>query len=192
MNNDGTGINPSVTIPIAERIIDWIKDKYTPERLIDIGTGLGHLVTVAHSKGIYSLGVEGSQQLVNQSGNTRVQCHDIRKPVLIGPWDITTSFEFIEHVPREDLEKVFFSLSCLSPIHICTIHINPPEHMEHQTIQSREEWLTWFTERKIKATVLLDFPITEWTCSVPFELNLTQYVEYYLLSTSNKQSSTVS
>jgi len=91
-------------------------------------------------------------------------------------FDLTTSFEVIEHVPRNDLKAFFDTIKKHSDIHVCSIHTSLPEHYEHQTIMSRESWQQYFNDNNIKYKYIDNFPVSHWKCSAFFELNLTEYV----------------
>lgn len=180
MNNDGSGFNPSVNESNNLALSTWLIEKYQPQTVMDLGTGLGYLVRSLLDYGIDAYGVEGCQELqsktsLNSENKHRITYSDLR--FITSPKvSLTTSFEVIEHIPRADLKDFFDTVKLLSDIHVCSIHTMPPEHKEHQTIMSRSEWEAYFDKNGIGHKYLDDFPITYWKCSAFFELDMRGYV----------------
>jgi SAM-dependent methyltransferase len=70
-------------------------------RLLDIGAGIGILVEEASKLGFEAEGIEPSRWLCERAQNSghRVYCGVFPHPQAIGPYDVVTLVDVIEHVP---------------------------------------------------------------------------------------------
>lgn len=163
---DGTGINPSVTEEIAEKLLNYILSKEGKKSIIDLGTGVGNLVKVGKSKDIDILGVEGSSipKVVQV-----IECNffdlDIPKR------DISTSFEVIEHIEECNQDRFWNLVKKISNVHYCSIHVGRPYPGDgHVFIRDRFWWENYFTYKGISFKYLDDFPINTWALSLFYRL----------------------
>lgn len=90
-----------------------------PRRMLDCGSGEGHLVAAAMERGLEAEGIEISGQALDRSRATkpdlRIHSHSVEErpwPVPDERFDLVTSFEVIEHLvrPRELLLGAFGAL----------------------------------------------------------------------------------
>jgi hypothetical protein len=213
---DASGWMPSVNEEIANRILKYVK-KLLPEKKelihLDCGTGLGYLPKVMNSEpGFLSFGIEGSAYLTEPttySGkptglheplgphNGMVApkekilitdlCKEITDVRLKKAFDLTTSFEVIEHVDRRDQMTFWKNMTYLSDYHLCGIHIANEEHDQHCTINPPEVWDHIFTELGMDWKRLNDFPTPEWDCSVFYLLKLPESLPNKRLSFGSPQ-----
>jgi len=182
---DGTGILASVTDTIGQRIANFIYNKFNiadkkDETLIlDVGCGQGFLVkNLNNLPNITAYGFEGSSDLLPHFKSDNICVFDLSNdlpPELEKTFEITTSFEMLEHIPMEGQKKVWDNLRFLSKYHFCSIHKCPPSHELHPTILSNEEWREFFKTQKIE--VIEEIPqsvwnseCAEWECSFYFIL----------------------
>lgn len=191
---DGSGWHPSVTPEVAKKIVAYAKTFFDgPFLHLDIGTGLGYLPIEFRKSGIESYAVEGAADLLTpktdydpvtgihepmgphpgtQLDRNYLLLADFSKK-LVGNeklkklFDLSTSFEVIEHVHRKDQRQFWENLCETSKNHLCAIHVKNEEHELHCTIASPEVWEKNFDALGIRWKRLEDFPLrTEWDCSV--------------------------
>ena len=169
---DGTGIMASVTDEIGGRISNFIyknfiyknfnKDKET--LLLDVGCGQGFLIkNMNNLPNVSAYGFEGSIDLLPYFKSDNICIFDLGGDMpneLYKAFDITTSFEMIEHVPMKYQKKVWDNLKYLSDYHICSIHKCPPSHDIHPTILTNSEWRKFFSDNNIE--IIEEIPQTTW------------------------------
>lgn len=197
---DGSGWTPSVDEKVATTLRPYLHSFFEDAKVVrhlDCGTGLGYLPKTLHGNGFESYGVEGAIYLATPSDTyvspqglhdalgphqgmvadkTRILITDLCKPIsdprLKKAFDLTTSFEVIEHVHRDDQLNFWKNLTYLSNYHICAIHVSNEEHDHHCTINEPKEWERIFDDLGIKWKRLDDFPIKNWDCSAFYHLTL--------------------
>lgn len=197
---DGSGWTPSVDETVANKLLPYLHGFFESTKIVthlDCGTGLGYLPKILHGNGFESYGVEGAVYLANPSDTyiapqglhdalgphrgmivdkNRVLitdlCKTISDPRLKKAFDLTTSFEVIEHVHRDDQLIFWKNLAYLSNYHICAIHVSNEEHDHHCTINEPKEWERIFDDLGIKWKRLDNFPIKTWTCSAFYYLDM--------------------
>lgn len=81
---------------VDEPVLDYLIDRYNVRSMLDVGCGLGAMLDLARSKGLYASGVDGDPQIHHYLINH----HDYT----IGPYrgprpvDLIWCVEFVEHV----------------------------------------------------------------------------------------------
>jgi len=187
---DGSGILPSVGENEAKGILSYIK-KFYPHvnNILDIGSGQGYLTKICDDLNdldfnCYSM--EGCSNLI-----PHVKC-DKNKYAIVDfsnkfadkrlekQFDLTTSFEVLEHVHRKHQDIFWDNLMYVSKEHLCSIHVANDEHDEHCCIRPLEEWIKYLNT-KGKITILGKYPqetdsescnfrietgLTNWDCSI--------------------------
>jgi hypothetical protein len=114
-------------------------------------------------------------------------CKEISDPRLKKAFDLTTSFEVIEHVDRRDQMTFWKNMTFLSDYHLCGIHIANEEHDHHCTINSPEVWDSIFTQLGFEWKRLNDFPTPEWDCSVFYLIKLPSAISPKKISFGSSQ-----
>ena len=95
-------------------------------------------------------------------------------------FDITTSFEVLEHVHRKHQDVFWENLQYISKGHLCSIHVANQEDHQHCCIRPLEEWIDYL-KSKGKITILGKHPnnlddethnfrketgLNNWDCSI--------------------------
>lgn len=176
MNTDLSGSKPSVKDQESKLIIDKILSLFPNKpiiKMLDIGCGLGYLQKNADSiKQIdcYSLDIS---LLDNFVGNPLKRIiHNIANTELKDKFDITTSFEFIEHIHRYDINNLFKNISS-SSLHLCSINTRTKERLHrHVTILNSNTWQEYFRYKNIDFQVCTNL-IPNFNKSEFFLLDLT-------------------
>tara|TARA_Y100000310_G_scaffold339903_1_gene434044 strand:+ start:470 stop:1117 length:648 start_codon:yes stop_codon:yes gene_type:complete len=190
---DGSGVTPSVTLEIADRIKTYIHETYgsTVKTIIDVGGGVGYLQSVLEKDSMYDAWtIEGfkGENMPFFAESSRLITADMTKPFskdFENSFDLVTSFECIEHVTKEHQKKFwdnvfYFSNKALVGIHCCN-----EENNNHRFIRSADWWINFFIENDIEYTVLgkpvehksceqsepySSWSVVPWTCSCYFKL----------------------
>ena len=127
---DGTGVKSSISDTIGCNIARYIKDKFVCNdqlKVIDVGTGVGHLVEQMNKAGIDGYGIEGSSSAAGQSAcnRNRLAVCDLSIPLnderLKKAFHLSTSFELFEHIHRIHEDTFLRNLAYLSDYHLCSI-----------------------------------------------------------------------
>ena len=110
---DGTGILPSVGEKEGKNILLYIK-KFYPEckNILDVGSGVGHITKCSDDiPGINCFSFEGCKDLIPNvvCDKNKYAIVDLSKPLdnidLYKAFDMTTSFEVLEHVHRNHQDQ---------------------------------------------------------------------------------------
>lgn len=129
---DGTGKDASVTSSIGAAIASYILKKFKADtlRVMDLGTGKGHLPNEMARAGIDAYGLEGAGGLAGATvyDHNKIVCCDLSVPIiderLNKAFDLTTSFELIEHIHRSHEDQFIKNLVYLSDWHLCSINVD--------------------------------------------------------------------
>jgi hypothetical protein len=170
---DGTGILPSVNDTNNWLIKDFIKKTFSSQftsqtqmKLLDVGAGVGFFQKgTEDDPEVLGFSFEGCSDLINHvvCDKSRYAIVDLSIPFsderLFKAFDISTSFEVLEHVHRSHQDAFWNNLRFLSKRHFCSIHVANQEDEQHCTIQSLDTWIEYL---KSKGTVTVHggFPIS--------------------------------
>jgi hypothetical protein len=154
---DGTGILPSVDESAAIAILNYIKKNYTETtNILDIGSGVGWLSNKADN--LYSYynmkcySFEGCKDLVPhiKCSPNKYAIVDLSKKFtderLNKKFDLTTSFEVLEHIHRDHQDIFWENLRFFSKGHLCSIHVANQEDHEHCCIRPLNEWIEYLKQ----------------------------------------------
>jgi 2-polyprenyl-3-methyl-5-hydroxy-6-metoxy-1,4-benzoquinol methylase len=178
---DGTGVDVSVGDYAAERIADYICKKFdykVPATILDAGAGLGHLQSALTERGFSAYSIEGSRLVASQAVCDKNRysvvdlCQLLTDTRMYKAFDLSTSFELIEHIHPEEEENFWTNLIYLSYFHLCSIHgdgsvrfvngevlIGPdPSARIHCNLKTEQQWKDYFDGRNIKYEILGHYP----------------------------------
>jgi hypothetical protein len=164
---DGTGSSESVTEDAANQITRYIKEKFYREdglqlRVMDIGTGMGRMVNALLHHGLDGFGLEGFADLARRAHSPKEKLLvadlglKITEPALHKAFDLTTSFELLEHIHRSQEDIFLANLAHFSNYHLCSIHLHewPGTNPFHCNIKHACCWLELFRKHNITYEVL--------------------------------------
>jgi len=194
---DASGILPSVNESASVGIRKYIKTLFTVKHLkklkvIDLGAGVGFLQKALDEDDFFeAYSFEGAEELLKNivCNNKKVAVCDLSIPItdtrLHKAFNLSTSFEFLEHIHRDHQKPVWDNIEYISDFHLCSIHVANKEHRLHCTIMKPEEWENFFVKRNIWYQKLGEYPINPdvskeifrestglygWDCSVMYLL----------------------
>lgn len=187
---DGTGILPSVDEKASKSILNYIK-KFYPHvnNILDIGSGQGYLTKTCDDLKDFEFNcysMEGCSELIPhvKCDKNKYAIVDFSKQFtdnrLEKQFDLTTSFEVLEHIHRKHQDIFWDNLMYVSKEHLCSIHVANQEDHEHCCIRPLEEWIKYLSS-KGTITILGKHPssldntscnfrsetgLTNWDCSI--------------------------
>jgi|SRR5215831_1031745 len=167
---DGSGIVPSVNELEAQQLLRFIHTQFSciaPLRLVDIGAGIGRLQAEADLDATFEArSVEGAMNAWTARAcvTEHLALCDIARAPLRPEWTkqfhLSTSFEFFEHVHRDDLDRAIANIATLSDYHLCSVHCGNEEHSVHCTIRPPTDWQDHFERVGAQVTLLGNYPIS--------------------------------
>ena len=93
----------------AFKFSELVMEKYNPDKVLDLGCGVGRFMLPFYESGVKVKGVEGSSYAVNNpiEENLDIIQYDLTKPLkLNGNFDLVICIEVLEHIPEKHSEKV--------------------------------------------------------------------------------------
>ena len=119
--------------------------KLSPTSVLDVGCGRGFLVRKLNDYGVYTLGVDFSDYAVKKKLSDAVFLADAKKIPFGGKsFDLVVSTDFFEHIPEEDIDKVYSEMKRVSnrvAARIAMLPESPKVNEYHLTIRDRGWWL---------------------------------------------------
>lgn len=153
-DNNFSGAHSASNGGHADIIANYLQKNYTFKSFCDIGGSIGKLASILAARGIDSYVIDGCSKGWNDN-NTGVArdkyaVFDFRKDITSmlpkNCFDITTSFEFTEHISREDIDNVFKNIQWISPIHVCSLHVAGAETDNHYNVSPLEWWVEFLSK----------------------------------------------
>lgn len=190
---DGSGWYPSVRENDVSKIYSFIKEEmpyidWQNVNTLDIGTGLGYLPKCLNEMGVKCLGIEGSSDLIDKFVSNEIVIWDFITPLeslnlpfghenLKDLFDVSFSFEVIEHISPSDQCAFWNNIFTTSKYHVCSIHVEGGTNEYHKCIQFEQKWIDFFEENNIK--IIKNIPRSQWVEQV---ISWWQYSIFFILS----------
>ena len=128
--------------------------KLGPTSVLDVGCGRGFLVRKLNDYGVYALGVDFSDYAVKKKLSDAVFLADAQQlPFGDKSFDLVVSTDFFEHIPEEDVHKVYAEMHRVGnrvAARIATLPESPKVNEYHLTVKDRDWW-----QDKCKDIILL-------------------------------------
>ena len=135
----------------AEEIVPLILELIQPERVIDVGCGVGTWLSVFREHGIEDIwGVDGDyvDRRLLEIPEERFVSHDLRTLFRMDTrFDLVLSLEVAEHLPEDCAETFVDSLTKLGPVILFSAAIPYQEGAGHLNEQWPRYWTALFGER---------------------------------------------
>ncbi len=97
--------------PYNDAVAQALVKELRPERVLDVGCGVGNLVKSFHEAGVKANGLDISEAAVDMSRvKSDLAVCDVTAeafPFADGTFDLVTSFEFVEHIPDAGVRHVY-------------------------------------------------------------------------------------
>jgi SAM-dependent methyltransferase len=135
----------------AREIVPLIMETISPDRVVDVGCGLGAWLSVFKENGVEQVvGVDGDyvDRTQLKISPTDFRSHDLTKPIEIDrSLDLAMSVEVAEHLDSEYAEDFVDTLASLAPLVLLSAAIpdRPGEH--HVNCQWPAYWADLFYQR---------------------------------------------
>lgn len=124
----------------TSRLWNWLKDKYSPVTLLDIGAGEGHATKYFIGLGIQAEGIDGLKDNIDNAV-APISLHDLTKgPFLHDEVDMVWCCELVEHIEEKYLNNLLDTLG-LGKLIVMT-HASPgQEGLHHVNCQTDNYWI---------------------------------------------------
>ncbi len=179
-NNNFCMQHSASNIKAARRIEALLGDEFDIKTHCDVGCGVAVLSSMFLQKGIDSYAIEGldygirnnmikipaKRYVVCDMTSGSVECLDMNKF-----FDLTTTIEINEHIPRDKIEVFYENLKYMSRHNFCSLHYDGDENSEefpnhnHYNVSS-VEWWEDFLSKFGKVTIYEDFQLSNFGESV--------------------------
>ena len=122
----------------------WIVNEYNVKSVLDIGCGEGHSTKFFHMLGCDVLGIEGSQQAINNSVTPdRIVKHDYCEGPFIPKqkYDLVWASEFVEHVEEKYINNILKTFSFAKKLILMTFATPGQGGYHHVNEQPASYWI---------------------------------------------------
>jgi SAM-dependent methyltransferase len=131
---------------------DLISKDFHPRRMVDVGCGTGALIQALTATGCECKGLEYADAAIKtcQARGLNVRKFDIESEIVettSGEFDVVTSMEVGEHLPKEKADRYIVLLTSLAPVVIYTAAIPGQGGSDHVNEQPHEYWIEKFERR---------------------------------------------
>jgi SAM-dependent methyltransferase len=123
-----------------------IRDRFRPQKLLDVGCATGHLVKALRDSGVATEGIDFSQWAVDNAVTPVVQGSALALPWSAGEFDTVVSQDFMEHMHPDDLPAVIAEqVRVLKPggtiAHLIPFYdSDPPAQVDAHLCQATRDW----------------------------------------------------
>ena len=92
--------------PRIQELVSIVK-KYKPEKVLDVGCGLGYLVKALRKEGMETYGIDGSRALLEYWQEDHFKLAEAESlPFKDNEFDLAISTDFFEHIPEGQIARV--------------------------------------------------------------------------------------
>lgn len=115
--------------------------EYEPKRVLDVGCGFGFLVKKMRKAGIEAYGIDISKYAGDEIPEwfTQADAYDI--PFPDNYFDVVTAMDFFEHLPEEQIDRVYSEMRRVGNRVIAEIsYVDSRYTNEHLTIMDKDWW----------------------------------------------------
>ena len=123
--------------PTYYRITKRVLDRKA-KTVLDVGCGCGYLVLKMREKRIEAIGVDFSDYAGEFIPEHFVKADANNLPFPDNSFDVVVSKDFFEHLPEEEIDKVYSEMKRVGGHIIATICFKPEKY--HLTIKPKEWW----------------------------------------------------
>lgn len=128
-----------------ESTLHFLISNFNIKSFCDVGCGPGGMVTMAESKGLKSIGIDGDFTL-NYPSQSIIIVHDFTTgPLEVRGQDLCWCCEFLEHVEEKYMDN-YFSVFKNSKYVFCTFSLSRGGH-HHVNVKDQQYWDEEFRKR---------------------------------------------
>lgn len=116
--------------------------KYHPKRVLDVGCGHGHLVEILLRIGVDAIGLDISEYAGEMIPGERFVVADVNEiPFEDNSFDVVCSKGVLEHIPEEEIERVYSEMKRVGKNIVVEICFKDKEADGHITIHPKDWWI---------------------------------------------------
>lgn len=135
----------------APIMVEMITEVFYPQRVVDVGCGIGDIVYELNEHNIPSIGIEGTINcLPHACDKNQILVHDIRTPLAgrihLDPFDLALCFEVAEHIEETAVDMFIYNLTYLSDQILMSIAGPGQKGHGHWTLKEIEWWESLFNQ----------------------------------------------
>lgn len=129
----------------AERLADYLIDKYSPSSIIDFGCATGLYLAPFYRAGTFTLGLDVSYSALQSRMVDNVIFGDIRYPLNV-TWnfDIAISLETLEHIDEKYSEQAVENIARASDLLLFSAAAENQIEESHVNLQPKSHWIVRF------------------------------------------------
>ena len=143
-----------------ERIQHFLAEilKYNPQRVLDVGCGLGAVITKLNKLGVGAIGVDNAVALGRFFWKDPyfLEADAKNLPFDDHSFDVAFSSDFFEHVPEEEIDIVLDEMKRVGKFIVCEIafesKLNKRQAKYHVTNKPKEWW-----KKKLPGVEILEY-----------------------------------
>jgi len=129
----------------AERLADYIVDKYTPLSVIDFGCATGLYLKPFCNAGAFTLGLENSVSAIKERTIHNVIFADIRRPINVNwTFDMAISLETLEHIDQKYDEQAVKNIASASDLLLFSAAGENQVEESHVNLKPKSYWIDKF------------------------------------------------
>jgi len=130
----------------------WIIKTFKPNNVLELGAAKGFLLKHLSELGVKKVKGYDISEYASEESDGLVRCLDVTAGFIdLSDYDLVLSFDFLEHVPQEDLPDLLFSLSTAPrQFHmITTSEYDFGGDVTHYTSKPKQWWIDTFNDNGV-------------------------------------------
>jgi hypothetical protein len=146
-SNNFSGAHSASNPHHANIIADWVCANNTFMTVCDVGGANGELACKFRDRGKDPYVIDGSDwgwERGLKIGKERYAVWNMSEPLMDKlprhSFELVTSFEFMEHVLPDAIDKVMENIRWLAPVYICSLHTGGLEAESHYLVRNLDWW----------------------------------------------------
>lgn len=129
----------------SPRVWDYLIDRFAPESVLDIGSGIGNAAAYFHRKGVRTVAVDGLGENIDKAVFPTI-LHDLTVGPVRTRVDLVHCQEVVEHIEERYLDNVLSTLMCGKYI-VMTNALPGQGGFHHVNLQTTQYWIDHLAQR---------------------------------------------
>jgi len=115
--------------------------EYKPKRVLDVGCGDGWLVKILRGNGVEAFGIDIDENAGKEIPEYFTKAEAKKLPFPDNSFDVVVSNDFFEHIPEEDIDRVYSEMRRVGKNIVARICVKEKEWEGHVTIKPPKWWI---------------------------------------------------